>query len=376
LFFPAISSDALLKHLEAVCTAENIRADEAALKAIIQETEGSARDALNLLEQVRFSHPTVSKDAVLAVLGHVPEPLLIDLFTLIAAGDVAPVISFFEERKLASYTPLAVWQKLQELIRSILFVKYGVAYQVIFEDKERVGALARRTSLECLTGWLRILYDNEMILLKTTAQQGVLEMILLQMCQTGSTGSIASTATAPMSTEKKTVIQPTLPSAQSAIAPVDNRWADFLEKVNQLSDPLLNSIFKQAHFRGYEEKTYVLTIAFAKDTTFFGEWLKDTEDVWKKFLQEIFHTQVKVIPVFEQALVVKKQEVKVTQPIEKKATVARRVGSPNKRVSPMAQARSQIVNVSDKEKWKTANILLDAFGGVVVESEGQHEKEK
>lgn len=384
LFFPALATDALLKHLQHVCTAENIRADENALKVIIQETEGSARDALNLLEQVRFAHAHVSKDAVLQVLGHVPEPILLDLFVQLMVGDPAQLLTFFQEKSIADYTPLAVWQKLQELIRSILFVKYGVARQVTFEDKERVAAFARKCSLEQLTGYLQRVYNAEMLLLKTTAQQGVLEMMLLGMCKSETV--MQSIASPVVTAQKKTTISnPTLAAPINVVQ--DDRWSTFIAKVEQLSDPLLSSIFKQAQFRSYDLQTYELIVAFAQDTTFFGDWLKETEATWMNFLKEIFAPEVQFKPVFEKTVAsVKSAPNASTQTsssvvqdkstgVQKNTTVLpqQQVGSPNKFVRTQPK-KAMVVNVSDKEKWEMANKLIDAFGGTVVEVEGEHEK--
>ncbi len=382
LFFPALAIDALLKHLQHVCTAENIRADENALKVIIQETEGSARDALNLLEQVRFAHAQVSKDAVLKVLGHVPEPILLDLFAQLTTGDPAQLLTFFEEKNVANYTPLAVWQKLQELIRSILFVKYGVARQVMFEDKERVAAFARKCSLEQLTGYLQRVYQTEMLLLKTTAQQGVLEMMLLGMCKPEAVTQQVVPAPTAVTAQKKTAV-----SKPTPVAPVkalqDDRWNAFIAKVEQLSDPMLSSIFKQAKFRSYDLKTHELTVAFAQDTTFFGDWLKETKAAWMNFLKEIFSAEVQFKPVFEKSVAQVKSAPSIQTPSASNrddskiggalAKPQQQSGSPNKFVRTQPK-RAMIVNVSDKEKWKTANKLVDAFGGTVVEVEGEHEK--
>lgn len=378
LFFPAIAHEPLLKHLQQVCTAENIRADENALKVMIQETEGSARDALNLLEQVRFAHAHVSKDAVMKVLGHIPEPVLLDLFAQLITADPAQLLTFFQEKNIAAYTPLAVWQKLQELIRSVLFVKYGVARQVTFEDKERIGAFARKCSLEQLTVYLQQVYQTEMLLLKTTAQQGVLEMMLLGMCRPETvTQMVAQTVMA----QKKTVISKSVPVTPVNIIQ-DDRWGSFIAKVEQLSDPLLSSILKQAQFRSYNEKTHELTVAFMQDPTFFGALIEEAKGTWMGFLQELFDKDVQFKPVFEKGEKSVKPAAPSTGVVQPQVAKPQQVnsvqqkpvmGTPNKLVR-MQPQRAVIVNVSDKEKWKTANKLVDAFGGTVVEVEGDHEK--
>lgn len=377
LFFPALAHEPLLKHLQQVCTAENIRADENALKVIIQETEGSARDALNLLEQVRFAHAQVSKDAVIKVLGHIPEPILLDLFGQLITSDPAQLLTFFQEKNVAGYAPLAVWQKLQELIRSVLFVKYGVARQVTFEDKERVNAFARKCSLEQLTVYLQRVYQAEMLLLKTTAQQGVLEMMLLGMCRPEIITQVAPTVMA----QKKTVISKPAPVVAVSTTE-DNRWSGFITKVEQLSDPILSSILKQAQFRSYNEQTHELTVAFAQDPTFFGALIEETKITWMGFLQELFGKDVQLKPVFEKSNVPVKPAVPSTGAAKSYVAKPQQIntaqqkpvtGSPNKFVRTQPK-RAVIVNVSDKEKWKTANKLVDAFGGTVVEVEGDHEK--
>src|SRR5436190_2589751 len=56
LFFTPIAYDSLRDHLRTICLKENISYDVDALDLIIRHTQGSARDALNVLEQVRFSN--------------------------------------------------------------------------------------------------------------------------------------------------------------------------------------------------------------------------------------------------------------------------------------------------------------------------------
>lgn len=370
LFFPALKQEQLVEHMQAVCVAENIRADLNALKTIVQETEGSARDALNLLEQVRFSHATVTKEAVLKVLGHIPEHLLLDMVELLMAGDATRLLLFLQEHTLAHYTPLAVWQKIQELLRALLLIKYGVVHQVTIEDKDRLNALARRCSLELVTTWLQILYDNEMTLLKTTAQQGLLEMMLLQMCQTQQSQGVQTISQISTQQKAPVIVQSVEQSGGSVAAQEqvqDERWDSFVQNIAQLSDPLLHSIFKQAQFRKYDAQTHTLTVAFSQDATFFGEWLQETRALWIGFLQDLFGKEVLFTPVFEKGLVVQKNEQK--QSIKKEQAV----GSSHKAFVPQVK-KAHVVNVSDKEVWKTANTLLDAFGGTVVEIEGDHEK--
>ena len=59
LHFNPIDRSLLHAHLTTICAEENIVCDPDALTLILQETDGSARDAINLLEQVRFASDTI-----------------------------------------------------------------------------------------------------------------------------------------------------------------------------------------------------------------------------------------------------------------------------------------------------------------------------
>ena len=61
---------------------------------IIKETGGSIRDALNLLEQVRFSDSRVTKEAIYQVLGHLDENRLLNLFEIMLYKNPADLLAF------------------------------------------------------------------------------------------------------------------------------------------------------------------------------------------------------------------------------------------------------------------------------------------
>ena len=52
---------------------------------IIEHAQGSARDAINLLEQVRFSSGKINKESVLQILGHLDDEQLLQLFGTVLA---------------------------------------------------------------------------------------------------------------------------------------------------------------------------------------------------------------------------------------------------------------------------------------------------
>lgn len=369
LFFNSINTDTLTKHLEAVCKKEEIKADQEALYTIVKETEGSARDALNLLEQVRFSTGTVTQQAVLRALGHLSEEQLLGILEKIILKDMPGLISYLEELKFESYDATSVWQKLIELVRMALFARCGALDPTHLQNKERFDKLVRKSSSTQLGAFLQILYEQELMLTKTTVQHGLLEMVFLQMCGFATEGVQPKLAeVAPVAMAQKKTADPVVASQIAPSESSDYRWSQFIVKVEGLSDPLLSSIFKQAKFVSYDGATSKLIIRFTQEGGLFGDWLKETEAIWLNFLQELFGSKVNYSPVFQQeqsATVPEKVKPKpegVTPPVTQAKS-----GTPNKIVASAARRGPTYVNVTDKEKWKTANQLLETFGGTILE---------
>ena len=397
LFFTSIPIPVMGKHLAYICTEEGIAFDESALQVIASETEGSARDAINLLEQVRFSQQRVTVDSVLKVLGHMPEQLLFDLFENVIKGDLKELMRLLALSTSENYVPLAVWQKSTEVVRNLVFMKQGLADTGMFEDVERLKSLARLLSLPDLIVYLQKLYSYELQLLRSTAQRNVLEMMFIDLCQV----AIAPQAKAEERRVVQTVAKPvaqeqsvSAPSVQSqtvALAPVvsqsDDRWQAFMKNVDQLSDPLLQSIFKQAQFVSYNEKIQEVTVIFDREANFFTDWLQDTKATWSGLLEAAFGQGVSLKPSFggakreqitsasrsagqpapattvstTQAQVVQKQENTNTRPAVKP-------GYKSGPSNPAAQEMKKelAIDVSDGEKWQKAHLLKELFGGSIV----------
>src|SRR6185503_16129094 len=71
IFLDPLPGPFLEAHLEKICTAHQLSVEREALSLIVRETSGSARDAINLLEKIRFYDTTVTKEAMLTILGKI-----------------------------------------------------------------------------------------------------------------------------------------------------------------------------------------------------------------------------------------------------------------------------------------------------------------
>lgn len=397
LFFTALETTALVDHLEHVCSAENIPAQRAALQTIVQETEGSARDALNLLEQVRFAHPEVTQTAVDSVLGYLPETVLLDLFENITVHNTAQTLAVLQSLETYNCTPLIVWKKLQELIQTLLLCNANVPATRHYSDMERVQKLAHIHTTASLLYCLQILYDHEMVLIKSTAQSGILNLMVLTMLQP---------------TQQRPTIEPVLPDIQPTIskasntptppvvtenvvsqssAPTDNNshdtvWKTFVQKISTLSDPLLHSIFQQGSYRNLDTGTHTVTLVFAKETEFFHDWLTTTQTIWQPLINEIFGATMQCTITFEtkaaSSLESTPRPVSATRSLpttqNSMTATVKTAAQPTKQNYTASNSRAKQptlaqempgkpIDISDKEQWATTHALLDAFGGKVVE---------
>jgi len=382
LFFTAIDAQTLTAHLQKVCEAEGIEYQLSALTTIVHETEGSARDALTLLEQVRFAYRAVNHDAVSALLGRMSEELLLTLFTALVERDVAGALGVLNAIRAGHYDPMRVWNTVQEVVRAALMEKCGIKIAGPLSEHEQFSVLVKKSSYEQLCGLFATVHAYEMSLQKSTAQASLIDVMILEMVQGKSQvqGSrvldvqhkqgMESVQAVAMRQEKQLqekqpveVVKDVL--MQQTQRHVDERWATFMQQVEQFSDPLLISIFKQATFISYSPETKEVMIGFAQASPFLTDWLMELKSVWTQHLENIFGADVvlqwKVIEGAAQSVKTNDgKSVQVQQGFQQKSAV-----------KPSGVVRQQEIkknfDVSDKEQWAVANALLETFGGTLTE---------
>src|SRR3990167_9763831 len=175
LFFDPIDETKLLMHLVKICKEENIKFDEAGLKLLIKESEGSARDALNLLEQVRFSVSVINKDSVLSVLGYTSDENIEKLFfILINKKSVQNLLNFLDEINYYKVAPLYIWSRLLEKFRFAVRAKNGINVEDFNLDLTHVTYANILQALEYFC-------HSELTFLKSSNKHIFLEAVFLRI---------------------------------------------------------------------------------------------------------------------------------------------------------------------------------------------------
>jgi DNA polymerase-3 subunit gamma/tau len=183
IFFDPVDLTVIHHHLEKLCIAENIQFDAAGLAVIAKEAGGSVRDAINLLEQVRFATKKISKASVVSILGHIDEIALFQLFEKIVMQDIQELLKFCGSLEKYELSIEYLWSQLTELVYDAILIKYHVQPRQFVDISADYKKFIMQTDLHSLTELFSVLCSQEQNLVRTTKKLRFFEMILLQYVQ-------------------------------------------------------------------------------------------------------------------------------------------------------------------------------------------------
>ncbi len=409
LFFKPVSCGHIAQHLAKICTAEDIEFEHDALHTIGKESGGSVRDAINLLEQVRFSESVVTKAAVITSLGYIEDEQLLKLFVIILNHGTIQLLPFLQKINIRLFSAEHLWSRLLSLVRSAIWLKHGLQPTDHQESTSQLNSIIQRSSLKKLTRLLEHFYNQEPFFLKTTDKHLFLEILLLQACQDNDTTNNPNTAPAaqpapPTSShqsegeeyeyiiEEEEIDEDNEDEGEDGEemqkkSPLNSKeqWTQFINSIDQLDDPLLSSIFKQSIFSEYDEKTTTVTVKFNKEFIFFNEWLDNSYNLWHPLLQKAFVASIVFNPLFTGEKQKTGGDRTLTSRNEKTSNNNKDISSLENRPNPVKMTNQprrahhlqgttmkkkgspHMIDVSNVEYWKKTNMLLRHFPGVVSE---------
>jgi len=387
LFFKSIEASLLVRHLQDICEQESIVFDLAGLSLIVDETQGSARDAINMLEQVRFSSSIVSKDAVLQVLGHMSDEKIIALLDLVLRKPIADLLVFLQDNRIESCSIEFLYKRFSDVIRAALWLKHGVAPDIFKNHLAEIGLVISSVSVVQLNSMLELLYANELVFNKAMAKYSLFEMILLQLAQKddpdvsmGRQDARVVRSEVALGEELSVVVEQT--ESEDKIKKAENIsgveggeqndqacWQAFVSQIEILQDPLLLSVFSQGYFISLDRTNGQLQVAFTKDLLFFKDWLDKTVGMWHPLLNKAFSGEISFEPLFT---LEKKKEIS-----EGAAKIDKRESRPVELVRKSYEKSHEksaglALDISDSTVWQKTNMILRYFPGTVTEIKEQH----
>jgi DNA polymerase-3 subunit gamma/tau len=400
LFFTPIAYNPLKNHLQAICAKENIAYDDQALDIIVRQTEGSARDALNMLEQVRFSSSVVNKVAVLKLLGHMSDQHILDIITMTLSGSATELLALLHTLAIDHYSAEFVWQRLMIVLRSLIWAKYGVSSDRLISCSGMVEDAARHYSLADLQRMVEILYSYEELFMKTTMQHILLEMVLLQICQKDKKKTDGGAGSAPCSPlvghvalrssnddkvndddeddqESDDFSKAALPAlgqvSEGGAKSDSEQWTLFINQIVPMNHPIISSLFQQSRLISYDQQQKKICVEFAKDLVLFKDWIDTMRDVWYPLCKKAFATDVLLEAQFtgtnkaDQQIKHKEESHRVIhQDVPQRSAVQARPATVQHKDKTAFGGASRI-DVSNENEWQMASMLLRHFPGVITE---------
>jgi DNA polymerase III subunit gamma/tau len=360
LLFKAVEEPALLCHLQQVCGAEKIPYEDAALSLIIHETNGSVRDALNIIEQVRFSHTTVTKTAVLRVLDHWDTDSFIRIIELIFAKNVPDMLQFLQDAHIEQFSADHIWRRFIELVRALLWLKYGVTPNGV-QDCAKLEEVAHTGSLADITTILHYIHSNEDIFYKTTSQHLFLELFFIQLCQhdaSSDTGTNSgnkgggNSSVPPQNPARARHVeqepeegledsdgddsgdQEDLRKASSTqqqvvetarVSTGMQAWEQFLGDLAKQGEPLIHSILSQGVYQEQSTQQDTVLVQLPKELAFFESVLQESSKTWAPCLQRAYFASARLVMQFtgESRIAPVIQKPTVERPVAKKTEDAK-----------------------------------------------------
>jgi DNA polymerase-3 subunit gamma/tau len=160
-----IDSGELAAYLAAIAEKENVKIEAGALALVARAAEGSARDALSLLDQA-MAHgeggDAIAADTIRNMLGLADRGRVLDLFEKVMGGQIAQALADLQGLYDSGADPLAVMQDLLEITHFLTRVKVAPASQGFFDggsgEAKRAGELAAKLTVASLTrAWQMLL---------------------------------------------------------------------------------------------------------------------------------------------------------------------------------------------------------------------------
>ena len=144
--------------LQTVCEGEGYTCEPEALGSIARATGGSARDALNILEQTALSYGnTVTLSGVEELLGLSHDPRALELVRYVLAGNLKESLRLTNDAASGGLEPGPFHREVVERLRAVLLQKSGVGVvEESADDQDIVKEIAASADWNALLRALRL----------------------------------------------------------------------------------------------------------------------------------------------------------------------------------------------------------------------------
>ncbi len=185
----------IVERLRTIAAAETITASDDALAAVARAAEGSLRDAVSSLDQLRaFKGDAIEEDDVLSVFGLVSRKTLQTLAGAIFEGDVRQIIEIVHELDANGKDMQRLLIEMLEHFRNVLVMHYAPdgfdAGDLLDDQMDVLRDQAKRSDPERLLRITDLLVESEPRLRYALSRRTLLETTLIRCARAAATVSI------------------------------------------------------------------------------------------------------------------------------------------------------------------------------------------
>lgn len=182
-----IDADRMVQFLQKIADSEAVGIEPEAQSMIARAAEGSARDALSLLDQaIAHGAETVSGDTVRSMLGLADRARVIDLFEAVMRGDIALALEIVKEQFDIGAEPAIILTDLAEFTHLVTKFKISDDYeggQAVTElERTRGGQFAESLSMRVLSRAWQILLKGIGEVQTAPRPLAAADMVLVRLC--------------------------------------------------------------------------------------------------------------------------------------------------------------------------------------------------
>jgi DNA polymerase-3 subunit gamma/tau len=186
LEFRPVSTERIASHLLSIAGHDGFALAASAAESIARSADGSVRDALSLLDQLRaFSSDRVDDEAVASVLGVPRFELMVELVEALAGGKAAAGIAVLRRELEAGHDSALLYREVGRVLRAAvhLVIDPGLELSLTEDQRGRLQPLAEGLGEDALTRMLGLWADQEPLVREAGNRELALEVAALRLAR-------------------------------------------------------------------------------------------------------------------------------------------------------------------------------------------------
>jgi DNA polymerase-3 subunit gamma/tau len=186
LEFRPLSNEAIRSHLETIAAREGFQLSPGAAATIAAAAQGSVRDALSLVDQLRaFAADSIDDAAVAAVLGVPPFEVTAGLVAALTGGRVAEALATIRGELATGHDAAILYQEVGRMLRTMLHlaVDPGLDSSLTEDQRGSIEGLAAALGADALTRMLGLWLEQEPMLRDAGNRELAIEVAALRLAR-------------------------------------------------------------------------------------------------------------------------------------------------------------------------------------------------